>query len=454
MKKHYLVAAGILAVAIGGAFLLVRSKSEPPTGAPPPRTPLVQTVGAEVRSGALEVLGAGTVRAADVAAVAPQVSGRVVYVAPQLVSGGRVAAGQVLLRIDGADYRNRVQQARADIAAQDVAVLQAQEEADLARREYAQYRDRRAARAASPYGGVDADDYAARILPPEGAPVARTPTPATDAGGPSALALRQPQLEAARAGRMRAQAALDDAQLALSRTVVRAPFSGLVESETVAVGDVVGAGQAVARVIAARAVEAVVPLSDAEAALVPDLFSGRPVEASVYADFGRLRYRWRAVVDRVEATRDAVSRTLNVVLRVADPIAGGRIVDPGDGDRAAQSTIVPTAPPPLLPGTYVEAEIRGAEVDRYVVVPRRALRRGNQVWAVRQDTLLAVVRVDVLQQVGEDVLVQGDLADGVPVVTTDLQGVVDGMTVRLASRQSGGSGSGPGPQAANAGAGR
>ncbi|MEM1117745.1 MAG: HlyD family efflux transporter periplasmic adaptor subunit, partial [Bacteroidota bacterium] len=233
----------------------------------------------------------------------------------------------------------------------------------------------------------------------------------------------------------------------------RAPFAGLVQSETIAVGDVVTVGQPFAQLIASRAVEAVVPLSDEEAALVPDLFSGRPVEASVYTDFGGLRYRWRATVDRVEATRDAAARTLNVVLSVPAPIAGGRVVDPGEGERSTAPTVVPSAPPPLLPGTYVEAEIRGAELDRYVVVPRRALRRDNEVWAVEQDTLLRVVRVDVLQQVGEQVFVQGAIDAGTPVVTNTLDGVVDGMTVRLARQQGrpprGGEASEGGQQAAN-----
>ncbi|MEM0961921.1 MAG: HlyD family efflux transporter periplasmic adaptor subunit [Bacteroidota bacterium] len=434
-KKQAALALGILGVAVAGSVLMVQLRPDPPTQPPPPQTPLVETVPAEVRSGALAVEGAGTVRAADIAAVASQVSGRVVYVAPQLVSGGRVAAGQVLLRIDPADFQNRVQQARADVASQDVAVLQAQEEATLARREYEQFEERRAARAASAYGGVDDDDYAARVLPPRGEAIDRVPQQDPPPDGPSPLALRQPQLDAARAARQRAGAALNDAQLALSRTVVRAPFAGLVQSETIAVGDVVQVGAPFAQLIAAREVEAVVPLSDDEAGLVPDLFSGGAT-ALVTADFGGVRYGWRATVDRVEATRDQTARTINVVLRVPSPISGGRPVDPGEGERASEPTVILTAPPPLLPGTYVQAEIDGAELDRFVVVPRRALRRDDRVWTVTRDSILSVVPVGVLQQVGEDVYLDAPaLADGARIVTNDLQGVVDGMTVRLASRE-------------------
>ncbi|MEM1054260.1 MAG: HlyD family efflux transporter periplasmic adaptor subunit [Bacteroidota bacterium] len=438
MKKRYFVAFGILAAAIGGSVAMVQLRPDPPQQPPPPQTPLVQTVAAEEESGNVLVSAAGTIRARDIAAVASQVGGRVVYVAPQLKTGGRVSAGQVLIRLDAADYQNRVEQARADVAAQDVAVLQAEEEAALARDEYDQFAERRAARRASPYTGVDADDYASRVLPPESEDLPRLPEADPAPPAPSPLTLRQPQLDAARAARQRAGAALNDAQLALSRTVVRAPFSGIVQSETIAVGDVIGAGAPFAQIIASDALEAVVPLSNDQVALIPELFSGGTVRADLYADFGALRYRWPAVVDRVDATLDEQARTVNVVFRVPKPISGGRLVDPtatGGDARAVEPTIVPSAPPPLLVGTYVEAEVQGARLDRYLVIPRRALRNDDRIWTVAQDSLLRVTPVDVIQQVGERVLLQGDIEAGTPIVTNDLQGVVDGMTVRVASRE-------------------
>ncbi|GAB5520021.1 MAG: hypothetical protein RhofKO_22720 [Rhodothermales bacterium] len=427
--KRALIAIGILVGAIVLAVVLVQMREAPPTQPPAPRTPLVQTVPAEVRSGRIEVAGAGTVRARDEAAVAAQVSGRVTYVAPELESGGRVRQGQVLVRIDAADFENRVAQAQADVAAQDVAVLQAEEEAALAREEFDRFAAREAAR--TPFASVDADDYAARVLPQQN-PTATTPATPRE---PSALTLRKPQLDAARAARQRATASLSDAELALSRTEVRAPFNGIVRTETVAVGDVIGAAQPFARIIATNSLEAIIPLSDDQAALIPNLYTGGAT-AAVYADYGRLRYRWDAVVDRVDATLDEAARTFNVVLRVPSPLQGGRRVDPvTTGDRGAEPAIIPNAAPPLLVGTYVDAILEGAELDTYAVIPRRALRRGGTIWTVEQngsEAQLRIVPVAIVQEVGEQLFVTGNLASGTPIVTTDLTGVVDGMTVRLA----------------------
>ena len=64
----------------------------------------------------------------------------------------------------------------------------------------------------------------------------------------------------------------------------------------------------------------------------------------------------------------------------------------------------------------------------------RSLRRGNEVWTVEQDSLLRIVPVRVLQQTDSDVFVAaGGLDLQQRVVTSGLQAVTDGMTVRLAS---------------------
>ncbi|MEM6646745.1 MAG: HlyD family efflux transporter periplasmic adaptor subunit [Bacteroidota bacterium] len=431
--KRALISVGILAVAVVIAVLLVNSREEPATLPPQPRTPLVQTVPAELRTGALEVQGAGVVRARDEAAVAAQVSGRVVYVAPEMESGGRVRQGQVLVRIDPADFENRVAQAQADVATQDVAVLQAVEEAELAKEEFDRFTAREAAR--SPFASVDSNDYAARLLPDQGATAGESAN--TTAREPSPLTLRQPQLDAARAARQRAAAALSDAELALARTEVRAPFDGIVRTETVALGDIVGAAQPFARIIASAGLEAVIPLSDDQASLITNLYSGG-AKASVATDYGRLRYEWDAVVDRVDATLDEAARTFNVVLRVPSPLQGRRVEASAQVQDGAPA-VVPSSAPPLFVGSYVDAAIEGADLGAYAVIPRGALRRGGAIWTIENaggETQLRVVPVAIVQEVGEDVFVTGDLSDGMPIVTTDLTGVVDGMAVRLSGETS------------------
>ncbi len=403
-RRSFLIASGILGGAVVLAAVMIALRPDPPLREPGSQAPFVTTAPATGRDGAIPVYSAGTVRPRAEIDVAAQINGKVASVAPAFQSGGRVSAGEVLFRIDDADYLNRVQQARANVAAQLVGVLQAEEEARIARAEYEGFLRRRA-----------------------------NDTPPAEA---SPLTLREPQLAAARAALARDSAALADAELALSRTEVRAPFSGIVRTEMVDIGQFVAAGQGVGRLYADDAVEVVVPLSDADAALIPDLWTldagdgDTSVEATVMAEYGDGTYAWSGYVDRAEAALDEQTRTINVVVRVPDPFAGGRAATPeGDGAEADDGP----SGPPLLVGQFVEVRIAGASPERYFTVPRSALRTGNEVWALRQDTLVTIVPVGVLQRADELVYVTGALADGQAVVLSGLQFATEGMVVRTSA---------------------
>ena len=402
-RRSFLIATGILGGAVVLAAVMIALRPDPPLREPGSQAPFVTTAPATGRDGAIPVYSAGTVRPRAEIDVAAQINGKVASVAPAFQSGGRVSAGEVLFRIDDADYRNRVQQARANVAAQLVALLQAEEEARIARAEYEGFLRRRG----------------------DGAPP----------GEASPLTLREPQLAAARAALARDSAALADAELALSRTEVRAPFSGIVRTEVVDVGQFVAAGQGVGRLFADDAVEVVVPLSDADAALIPDLWmldagdGDASVEATVIAEYGDRAWAWSGYVDRAEAALDEQTRTIDVVVRVPDPFAGGRASAPG-GDGAEASSDAGPGGPPLLVGQFVEVRIEGAAPERYFTVPRAALRTGNEVWALRQDTLVTIVPVGVLQRADELVYVTGPLVGGQAVVLSGLQFATEGMVVR------------------------
>ena len=399
-RRSFLIATGILGGAVVLAAIMIALRPEPPLREPGSQAPFVTTATATAREGAIPVYSAGTVRPRAEIDVAAQINGKVASVAPAFQSGGRVSAGAVLFRIDDADYLNRVQQARANVAAQLVALLQAEEEARIARAEYEGFLRRRG----------DA--------PP---------------GEASPLTLREPQLAAARAALARDSASLADAELALSRTEVRAPFSGIVRNEAVDVGQFVAAGQGVGRLYADDAVEVVVPLSDADAALIPDLWmldagdGDASVEATVFAEYGERTYAWSGYVDRAEAALDEQTRTIDVVVRVPDPFGGGRATTSGgDGAEAEDGP----GGPPLLVGQFVEVRIAGAAPERYFTVPRSALRTGNEIWALRQDTLITIVPVGVLQRADELVYVTGPLDNGQAVVLGGLQFATEGMVVR------------------------
>ncbi len=377
----------VIGVGVLGFALLFGMRAEPAEVEPPRVIPTVSTVPARVTQGAIKVRGGGTVRPSAEVTIASQVGGRVVWTSPALVSGGRFLENEPLLRIDPADYENAVEAAEADVAQREVALLEAEENARLALDEWR----RLAARE-----NLD-------------------PTP------PNALVTRQPQLDAAAAALRSAGARLEDARLALERTWIRAPFNGIVREETVDLGQFVAAGQTVGRLYATDAVEIVVPLSDNEAALIERLWSARAGDAAtripveITSEYGGLEYAWSGYVDRAESALDEQTRTVDVVVTVPEPFAA-----PEDDPRR----------PPLLLGSYATVDIEGASFEEYAVVPAAAVRDGDVLWTVENDTLLVMTPVEPIQEVDDEAMVVGSIADGTPVIVSMLLFVTDGMTVR------------------------
>ena len=400
-RVGYLLAAAILIGLIGAAGLLIGQRPELSLRPPDVRIPVALTEPVQAGVGPLPVRGFGTVRPREEVDVAAEVGGRVVWVAPAFVRGGRIGRGDVLFRLDDADHRHRIARAETQIAEQQVELLRAEEEARIARSQYERFRSRRNA-------------------------------PPAEEAGP--LVFWEPQVAAARAGVERARIALEEARLGLSRTEVRAPFTGLVRTESIGAGQFVEAGRAVGRIYATDVFEVVVPLADAEAALVPGLWAtgaggadGR-IAASIVIDYDGLRFTWDGHVDRVDPTLDEQTPTVDIIVHVADPMAAGVYAGGGSADPAADVT----NSPPLQVGRLVEVQFAGATPAEYFTVRRAALRPGDEVWVVRGDNL-RIVPVRVAQADDDVVHVTGALRAGEPAVVDGIEVAVDGMAVQSAA---------------------
>ncbi len=173
-----------------------------------------------------------------------------------------------------------------------------------------------------------------------------------------------------------------------------------------------------------------VPLSDDAAALIPGLWDLRAgdrstqVAARVLAEYGDDTYAWDGYVDRAEASLDEETRTIEVVVLVPRPFAGGARQETEAGEPEEESS-----GPPLLVGKFVEVELQGVAPDRYFKVRRPALRPGNEIWTVRGGSV-AIVPVQVLQRSDDGVFVTGGLEGGEPTIVSGIQLATEGMEVR------------------------
>ena len=389
--RHRLVVLLILAAGVAGFVALQEFKPHPAVRPVVKQLALVRVQPLRFVQGALPVVGHGLVRPRAEVVLGTEVAGRVVEVSASLVSGGSFKAGEVLVRLDAEPFRAALAQAQADRQSATAALQLAEQ---LLRR--------------------------TQELIEKGFLSRQT------------LDERVAGRDQARAALARAEAVERQRGIDLDRTVVRAPFDGRVLSERVDAGDTVQPGRELARIFAERDLEIAVSLTDRDMALVRDLWAtvgkgGVDARAkaggaaSVLVEHGGLRYRWPAVVDRVEAAVDSTTRTFNVVVRVQDPTQRGRSAASG----APQG-------PPLLVGMYASVEVAGRDQGRYALLPRKALRDGDRIWLLTPEDAVTIRPVRVLSAGDESVAVAGDgLSEGMRVVVSDLPVVTEGLPVRV-----------------------
>ena len=391
-RLSYLVAGIIVVGCVVIAAILIAGRPETVRQAVPSRAPFVTTDSVMGGEGPIPIYGGGTVRPYAEVNVTAEISGRIVWVNPTFQSGGLVSAGDVLFRIDDADYLGRVDRARANVVAQEVELMRVTAESDIAKTQFEKWKNER------------------------------------NIGQPSPLALWEPQVTAAQAALSRDQAELAEAELHLSRVVIYSPFTAAVLSESVTVGQFVAAGQSVGSLYSIDTVEVVVPLPDESAALIPGLWGLRPstqnrrISTRVIAKYGEQHYSWAGYVDRAEAALKKQTRTIEVVIRVPNPFTAGLAL-------STESFTQSNGTPPLLIGKFVNVEIDGMIPDQYFRVRRSALKPDAEVWVVHNDVLNRVP-VQVLQRSEDEVFLTGPLEDGQQVVVSGIQAAIDGMAVR------------------------
>lgn len=374
----------------GGGIFAINAMKPEPEKSEEPRAGL--NVFAEpVREGALTltVNAQGEVKPKREIVVAPQISGRIAYVSPDFIDGGFIRRGQVLVRVESADYELGVVRARSTVATAEQALAREMAEADLARQ--------------------DLEDLGM-----------------TDA---SPLARREPQLAGAQAALDAAKAQLQDAELALARTAVIAPFDGRVRTRTVDIGQVVAPGQSLGQIFDTDVVEVSLPLKDAELGRLglPIAFAASDKtpgpEVIFKATVGGEPRTWRGKVVRTGAAINAQTRQINVIAELKDPFGTG-------ADNGA----------PMAPGLFVNAQIQGRSLDRVLIAPRSALRGDDKLYiGDPKSGKLSIRTVDLTYSDKNGAYFHTGAEVGELAVTSPIQAPFDGMSLTVMQRMEDGS---------------
>ena len=297
------------------------------------------------------------------------------------------------LKIDSHDYEQALVRARADVANMKLRLVQEEAEFKVAQSEWADLGQ----------------------------------------GEATALTLREPQLENAKAALAAAEANILTAQRNLERTQIRASYVGRVRQKNVDVGQFVTVGSPVGIIYAIDYVEIRLPLPDSDLAYLdlPLVYRGQRANqkgprVTLRANFAGEAHEWEGRIVRTEGEIDSMSRMVHAVAQVTNPYGRG-----SDPDR-----------PPLAAGLFVEAEIEGNQVENVVLLPRSALRENNRVLVVDSEDRLRFRAIDLLRATREEIVVESGLEAGERVCLSPLEAVTDGMKVRTESYEAIGSAGG------------
>ena len=332
----------------------------------------------------LKVTAQGEVQPRQQINIVPQVGGKIAYMSPKFIEGGRFEKGDLLIRIESAEYDLRVVQANANVAQAETVVTREKSESEIALRDWQELGRQ---------------------------------------GQPSALTLRQPQMAEAAARLEAARAQLEEAELQQRRTAIYAPFSGRVTDRFVDQGEFVNAGTKLGEIYSTAVMDVRLPLTNEDLAradlklgfIASKDNPGIPVtlNANVAGDYAS----WTGNIVRTDSRFDPDTRVLFAYAEVRDPFGKGA----SDGI-------------PLAPGLFVTAQIKGEAIDNSVVIPRSALRGKDQVFVAQTDGTLTIKTVEVASSDRDKAVITDGLYAGTSVITSPIRGAAEGMKIEEVER--------------------
>ena len=283
---------------------------------------------------------AGTVTARQRAHLSAEIGGRVVAV--PFEKGDRVTKGEVLLRLNDATEKATLNRTRGDLVVVKAQQNRACLEADRAKREHARFLDLSKKELVS----IDELDRVA------------SKAHATAAA-----------CEAMKAGVERAKAAIQEAKAQLDKTVLRAPFSGILGEVQVDVGEWITPAPpgvpipAVLDLIDQTSIYISAPMDEVDSAKI---HMTQEVRVTIDPYPGQSYKGYVTEVSAFVKDVEEQNRTVDIEVELEDR-------------EFAKS---------LLPGTSADVEVILSVQKNVLRIPRPSLLEGNKVWIVKQDRLV------------------------------------------------------------------
>lgn len=364
----------ILLLFIVGAGLLMKTKETPEQKPEEMPIPIVDVTQVEQQTVSLNLPSYGVVTPKYKTQLVTEVQGRMLSISPQFVAGGIVKKGDQLAQIEPSDYEADLMQAEATLAQATAALNE-----EIARGEVAKIE----------FKGYD------KGLPPE-------------------LGLRIPQLKKEQANVKYAQAALARAQRNLERTVIRAPFDGIIKARNVDLGQYVTLGTNLGELYDTSIAEIRLPISNDDLAYLESV-DHPDTQVTLSASLAGKENTWLGNIIRSEGVIDADNRMVYLVAEIKDPYLR---------EHKTQGSL------PLKYGSFVNAVIKGRTVDGIVKLPRHVV-RNEHVALINEQNIVEMRHVNVVRSDLENVFIKDSLKTGERVAITHFSNMANGQLVKV-----------------------
>ncbi len=341
--------------------------------------------------------------------IRPDVAGKVIEASSKLFDGGRFEQGETILKIDPFDYRAAIdelkaQQREAKARQAELVANKAMEEMTL---ELDQEQLALVGRDVERYQRLS-DNRTASEKAFDEAKIALSQQTGTVQQRRQSVIMLNARMDQQEAVIARLDVALRRAERDLQKTEIKAPFSGFITDVDAQIGKQLSKSDSIARLIDDRKLEISFQLADADfGRLWQNGLIGREITGRWR--LGKTAFDLTGEVARVVATIDSRSGGVTVYAGITSDLSGI----------------------PLRPGAFIEVEMQDKLYENVVALPASALFAGDTVYVVEDDRLrpetVALVATD-----GGDILIDADLADGVPIVTSRLAGIAPGLKVKVA----------------------
>jgi len=408
----------VLAVCVGLAFFLMKTAPSPTRKPSKSVVPVVDVLEVKQSDYQVVVASTGTIKPHIQSDLVSEAAGSVIYASPNFTNGGFIEQGELLLRLDPAEYQYAVANINATLSGVKARLTELDTTASnlkkslaiegqhlaLAERQFTRHTKLRKQGTVS-QSALDQSEREYLLR--------RSSLQSLE----NSLALIPAQRQILQADLKLKQAQLASAQLDLDRTQIKAPYKGRVMEQRVDMGQSVSKGSVLADIYAVDYVEIRLPITDWDASFLtlPEGRGDEPQQAVMLsASVAGNEYQWHGRIMRTEGMLDARTRQLFLIAQVDDPYAA-----------------IPDGRPPLMIGQFVEAEIPGRLLHDVIVLPRKVIRANDEVLVITPDNRIERRNLNVAWRDQGNVIVHAGLSAGDRVSLTQLPYAPDGSQVKI-----------------------